>query len=79
MRLRDKVPTEECYQNTVRASISVRWIDVNTGDGEHPNYRSRFAAREVNTHRRGDWFAATPPLDALHAILLMTATLNKGE
>ena len=36
-------------------------------------------AREINTNRRDDLFAATPPLEALKTILSMTATANKGE
>ena len=32
----DKVLVEECYKNTGRAPISVRWIDINKGDAEHP-------------------------------------------
>ena len=79
MKLYDKVPTSECYQRTGKAPISVRWIDINKGDQQHPNYRSRLVAREINTHKRDDLFAATPPLEALKLIIAMTATANKGE
>lgn len=54
-------------------------IDVNNGDVERPNYRSRLVAREVNTHKREDLFAATPPLVALKFSLAMAASGNKGE
>ena len=30
-----------------RRPISVRWVDVNKGDDENPNYRSRLVAREI--------------------------------
>ena len=36
-------------------------------------------AREINTYKRDDLFAATPPLEALKMVLSMTATANKGE
>ena len=49
------------------------------GDAANPNYRSRLVAREINTHKRDDLFAATPPLEALKLILSMTATSNQGE
>ena len=79
MRLYDKVPIAECRVRTGRNPISVRWIDINTGDEAQPNYRSRLVARETNTCKRDDSFAATPPLEALKLILSMTATANKGE
>ena len=79
MQLYDKVPVEECMRMTGRKPISTRWIDINKGDVSNPNYRSRLVAREINTHKRNDLFAATPPLEALKMIPAMTATANKGE
>ena len=40
---------------------------------------SRFVAREIDTYKRDDLFARTPPLEALKCILSMTASWNKGE
>lgn len=79
MKLYSKVPTSLCYQRTQKAPISIRWIDVNKGDTERPNYRSRLVAREINTYKRNDLFAATPPLEALKLLLSMAASGNKGE
>ena len=79
MKLYDKVPITECRARTGRNPITVRWIDFSKGDEAQPNYRSRLVAREINTYKRGDLFAATPPLEALKFILSMTATANKGE
>ena len=79
MGLYVKVPINECHNKTGKPQIIVRWIDINKGDTEHPNYRSRLVAREINIHKRDDLFAATPPLEALKTILSMTATANKGE
>ena len=36
-------------------------------------------AKEINTYKRTDLFAATPPLEALKLILSMAATQNRGE
>ena len=79
MQLYDKVPINECKRATGKMPITVRWIDINKGDNEKPNYRSRLVARELNTHKRDDLFAATPPLEALKIILSMTASSNRGE
>ena len=79
MNLYTKVPISQCYEMTKRAPISVRWIDINKGDKERPNYRSRVVAREINTHKREDLFAASPPLDALKTLISMAASSNKCE
>ena len=51
-----------CYDLTGKPPITVRWVDVNKGGDESPNYRSR----------RGKWqdplFAPTPPLESLRTI-----------
>ena len=62
-----------------KAPITVKWIDINMGDAQAPNYRPRLVAREVNTYKRDDLFAATPPLEALKMIISMIATANKGD
>ena len=50
MSLYTNVLIKECYDKTGRAPFTVRWIDINKGDQANPNYRSRFVARETNTH-----------------------------
>ena len=74
-----KVAVEECYKKTSKAPITVRWIDISKGDRTTPNYRSRLVAREINTYKRDDLFAATPPVEALKTTLSMTARGNKGD
>ena len=54
MNLYTKVPNKEAYQAIGKSPISVRWIDINKGDMECPNYRSRLVAREINTSKRDD-------------------------
>ena len=79
MNFYTKVPVSECIKKIGRQPISVRWIDINKGDAINTNYRSRLVAREINTHKRDDLFAATPPLEALKIILSMTTSGNHGE
>ena len=49
MDLYTKVPIKECVMKTGKQPISTSWIDVNKGDAQNPNYRSRLVAREINT------------------------------
>ena len=79
MQLYDKVPINERKQRTGKSPTTVRWIDINKGDEANPDYRSRLAVREINTYKREDLFAATPPLEALKTIFSLTVTSNKGE
>ena len=79
MNLYTKVPTTQCHQKTGKSPISVRWIDINKRDSERPNYNSRLVAREINTYKRDDLFAATPPLEAMKLLLSMVTSGNKGE
>lgn len=79
MSVYEKILVSEYIKRTSRQPISVRWIDKNKGDDANQIYRSRLAAPEINIHKRDDFFAATPPLEAMKAVLSMTAIANKGE
>ena len=79
MGLHKKVPVLECWGKFWQASIKARWVGICKGDVKQPNYRSRLVAKELNTPKRMDSFAATPSLDAIKLILSMAATLNRGE
>ena len=53
---------------------------MNKGDGENPNYRSRFVAKECNTGNQDGLFASTPPLEAPRLLIHDAATENgKGQ
>ena len=58
--------------------IQTRWIDINKGDKDNPNYRSRFVGKEFNTGAGDGLFAATPPLEALRLLISESATRRKG-
>ena len=73
-----KVPREEAFQKQGKARITVKWTDVNKGDDDAPNYRSRLVAREVRQSWEQSIFAPTPPLEALRTILSLAATDRPG-
>ena len=54
--------------------IDTRWLDVNKGDEDHPNYRARLVGREIKKDRRDDLFAGTPPLESLRMLISICAS-----
>ncbi|MCP2505128.1 MAG: hypothetical protein NLN65_07530, partial [Candidatus Poseidoniaceae archaeon] len=69
---------EECWEKTGKAPIKTKWIDINKGDRIHEEYRSRLVAKDFNTDKRPDLFAATPPLEALKYLLSLWMTEGYG-
>ena len=71
-----KVPLEEARRRTGRPPISTRWVDVNKGDEQNPNYRSRLVARQMKAHDHSgvSYFAPAPPLEALRTVISMAVT-----
>ena len=61
MGVYQKVKLEECWNETGKSPIAVRWVDINKGDEACPNYRSRLVAKEFRTDVRPELYAATPP------------------
>ena len=57
-----------------KAPIPVRWVDINKGSAEDPEYRSRLVATETKWRStiaaadKGAVFSATPPLEALRML-----------
>ena len=51
---------ETARKFTGRRPISVRWVDVNKGDDQEPNIRSRLVAREIRSPGTEAVFAPTP-------------------
>ena len=45
MGVYEKVSVNECWGETGKAPIAVRWVDINKGDTQNPNYRSRLVAK----------------------------------
>ena len=64
-------------QTTGGKVIGTRWVDVNKGDAEKPNCRSRLVGREFNVGKDDTLYAATPPLEALRFVLSFAATRSE--
>eukprot|EP00913_Durusdinium_trenchii_P009578 g8998.t1 len=63
---------EEVYIRVPQSALRQwKWLDVNKGDAEKPFIRSRMVAKEVKKAKLGgaDTFSATPPVEAVHALL----------
>jgi hypothetical protein len=69
-----KVPIKQCWDETGKGPIGVRWIDINKGDADNPEYRSRLVAKEIKKDTREDLFAATPPLEAKKMLFSLAVT-----
>ena len=74
----EEVPLDECWKATGKPPIGTRWVDVNKGDDQNPDYRSRLVAQEINNHKREDLFAATPPLEAKKILMSLAVTEGVG-
>ena len=79
MNLYTKVNIPRCLAKTGKKPIAVRWIDMNKGDDENPDYRSRLVGKELNDGQMGGLFAGTPPLEALRFLVHEAATVRSGE
>ena len=59
--------------------VDTRWIDVNKGDVQNPNHRSRLVAKEFASSATEGLFAATPPLETLRVLISEAATVEKDK
>ena len=73
-----KVSIEECIKEAGRNSISVGWLDINKGDEDNLEYRSRLVAQELKKDKREDLFAAAPPLEAKRLLFSMAVAESIG-
>ena len=73
-----KVPLDDCYSRTGGPPVSTKWLDINKGDDNEPDYRSRWVGREFKgkDNDRDDLFAATPPLEAKRSLIALASCLN---
>ena len=72
-------PLAECLRVTGKKPTKVRWVDVNKGDDETPNVRSRIVAKDFKVDARPDLFAATPPLEYLRYLVSRCASSQLGS
>ncbi len=71
-----KVPIAESFEKTGKKPIKVRWVIVNKGDKENPEYRARLVAKEIKMDQRLDLFAATPPLEAKKFLFSLAVSMS---
>jgi hypothetical protein len=70
----ERALVSDCWRETGKPPIGSKWVDVNKGDATKPLIRSRFVVKEIATYKSDDFFAATPPLEALRLLLALAAT-----
>ena len=68
---------EDCFRDTGKPPIPVRWVVANKGDALRPNVRYRLVAKHLAAKYGGkdmeDLFAATPPFELMKALLVKAA------
>ena len=74
-----KRAVKECWERTRGPPVTVRWVEVNKGDDQNPNIRSRLVARQIRGPGQDAVFAPTPPLEALLTVLSLAATDLPGR
>ena len=73
-----KVPRS--HQEKTRGKIiKTRWIDVNKGDSEKKDYRSRLVGKEFRQKGENELFASTPPLEALRTVISHAASWSPDQ
>ena len=65
---------QEAWAKTGRPPISTRWVEVNKGDDDSPNYRRRLVAWEFRMAGEDSIFAPTPPLESLRMVSSFATT-----
>ena len=65
MHVFDKVPIAQCWERTGKAPLKARWVDVDKGT----RYRRRWVAKQFKGSDSEEWFAATPPIEALRTLI----------
>ena len=77
----EEVDEEQCWQETNRPPISLRWVDTNKGTEDQPRIRSRIVVRELACKTQwmeaAELFSAMPPLEALK--LMMSILVGRGR
>ena len=77
MKVYEYAPLSKCWDKTGKSPIGTKWIDVNKGDAQKTNYRSRLVAKEFKVDIQPEWFAAPPPTECLRLLVSRAATNKK--
>jgi len=73
----EEVPVAECFKATGKRPLGGRWVDCNKGDQQKPDVRSRWVAKDIARYKSDEFFAATPPLEAMR--LIVSEAASQGE
>jgi len=73
----DIARTQECWDVTGKPPISTKWVDVNKGDQESYDVRSRLVAREMGGGKNDEFYAPTPPLEDKRLLFSEAATCRR--
>ena len=71
----DNVPCAQCWERTGKAPPKARWVDIDKGT----KYRSRWVAKQFKGSNSEEWFAATPPIEALRALISYSVSGPKSK
>ena len=74
----EEVTDETCVLRTGRKPICCRWRDINKGDSERVEVRSRLVAREIKQKGTDSCFAGAPPLALVRYVRSRAATLSEN-
>ncbi len=66
----DNVPVSESWAVAGKASLLGKWVEANKGDLERAVIRSLYVAKEFANTSSDEFFAATPPLEALRMLFV---------
>ena len=75
MHVFDKVPIAPSWERTGKAPLKARRVDIDKGT----RYRSRWVAKQFKGSDSEEWFAATPPIEALRALISHTTSGPKKK
>ena len=75
MHVFDKVPIAQYWERTGKAPLKARWVDIDKGT----RCRSRWVAKQFKGSGSEEWFAATPPIEALRALISHTMSSPKKK
>ena len=74
---------DNCISKTGKPPIATGWVEVNKGDVDRPQVRSRLVVRETKLRSTitsaSEVFSATPPYECLKALASMTMTPRTSD
>ena len=69
-----EVPVQESYDDTRRGPIDTKSVDIDKGGPGNHKYSSRWIAKDFNNYQSDDFYAATPPYEAIKLLISLAAS-----